>query len=81
MKIYVTKYALTQGIYEVEAEDETGGIFVAFSGSNRSYTTYYHKGEYELTHAAAVTKANEMREKKIASLKKQIKKLEEMTFV
>lgn len=79
MKAWITKYALTQGISERDirsfddetAEDITGGHLRA---------QYYHKGEWHKSRSVAIAKAEEMRNKKIASLKKQIEKLENMKF-
>lgn len=78
MDVWITKYALTQGIFEQKAElCEEGMIEV-----KAEHTTYYH-GEgkdWHRTKESAVKRAEEMRQKKIASLKKQIERLEEMRF-
>jgi hypothetical protein len=78
VKIYVTKYALTQGIWAVEAEK---------APSKRNYVrtvgqfpTYYYKGQWCPSRKSALDHAEQMRIKKIASLRKQIKKLENMTI-
>lgn len=79
MKAWITKYALTKGILERSirsfdgetAEDITGGHLRA---------KYYRKGEWHESKISAIEKAEEMRKKKIASLKKQIEKLEKMKF-
>lgn len=79
MKAYITKYALTQGILERDvrsfddktAEDITGGHLRA---------KYYHENEWHKSKSAAIEKAEDMRKKKIASLKKKIEKLEKMKF-
>jgi len=82
MKVYITKYALTKGIIDADAEqplkDSPGFISVKFGG----YSNNFH-GEGKEWHrslASAEFKANQMRLAKIVSMKKQIKKLEEMTF-
>jgi len=78
MKVWVTKYALTKGILEVEVdspvEDER---MVRASGG---WTTYYHKPDWHMTKAEAVARAEEMRTKKLASLRKQAAKLEKLRF-
>lgn len=47
-----------------------------------SFPTYYHEEgkEWHRTKESAIAKAEEMRKKKIASLQKQIKKLENINF-
>lgn len=45
-----------------------------------NYTQYFHKGEWFLTEDEAKTDAENRRKKKIASLKKQIEKLEKLKF-
>lgn len=76
---FVTKYALTRGILEIKAIELDNGMIKC---TVNSHTTYYHgEGrEWHRTKDEAVKKANEMREKKLASLKKQIVKLESLSF-
>ena len=80
-KVFITKYALTAGIKEMEGE-----IFKSTYADNqyyvrdRSYMFYYIGKDAFLDKSDALKKAEEMRKKKIASLKKQISKLEKMTF-
>lgn len=79
MKVWITKYALTQGIFEEEAEDYGDG-FVKVTKKG-FLDSYYKKGkDWHKTKESAIAKAEEMREKKIASLKKQIEKLEKIKF-
>ncbi len=79
-KIFIAKYALTKGIIEKEAEissyrDGSKYAYVKgeFFGYNMSKDAFYN---YE----DAIQKAEGMRQKKIASLKKQIAKLEKLSF-
>lgn len=78
MKVWITKYALTQGIFEKEAEscsvDEDGKMI-----SVERYT-YYHKPFWHETKEDALKHAEEMRIKKIQSLTKQIEKLRLIKF-
>lgn len=81
MKVWITKYALTNGVIENDAEicidaDETGNMISCGIGN------YYHgEGkEWHKTKESAIKKADEMRQKKIESLKEQIEKLERMRF-
>lgn len=79
-KVFITKYALTKGILEKEA-----GICDYGNGHIRAYV----KGEFSSyslgkeafrTREQAMERAEKMRLKKIASLKKQIEALEKMKF-
>lgn len=78
MKVWITKYALTQGIFEAEAdESEIFRGMIAVS----PFEFYHGEGkEWHKTKESAISRAEEMRKKKISSLKKQIKKLENMKF-
>jgi len=67
---YITKYALTEGIIEVKAEI-IGNMIKAYG----AYTSHYHKPYWFLTKEEAIKMAEEMRNKKIESLEKSIKKL------
>lgn len=77
MRVWVTKYALTQGIYEREVRD-CGDDMIADDSTH--FTTYLHKGDWHTSKKDAILKADEMRKKKIESLKKKIKQLENMKF-
>ena len=79
MKVYVTKFALTKGITEAEGEickDISDKMFKV----KTEYPTYYHNKEWHVTLDDAIRHADKMRKKKVASLKKQIKKYEMMLF-
>ena len=79
MKVWITKYALTDGI--IEAEGEPYGLeWVSASWDNGCRCNDFEQGEWFDTKERAIKKAEEMRQKKIASMKKQIKKLERMRF-
>lgn len=75
---YITNYALTNGIMKVS------GTIDSSSGEGLSYkwhghTQYiYGKNQWHSSINAAKARAEEMRKKKIASLKKQIEKLEKL---
>ena len=79
MKVWITKYAMTSRIKEIECEDCENG---AVKETENPFPTFYHDEgkEWHRTKESAIQKAEEMRHKKIASLKKQIEKLEEMRF-
>ena len=80
-KAWITKYALTKGIYEMEVED-------CFDISPRTVTSVekypdgemYLNGEWHRTREEAIHAANGMRARKLVSLHKQFQKLEAMEF-
>ena len=76
---YITQYALTAGIERREVRDcfDLAPDMVAdIEHSN----LYYHGSDWHRTFRDALDQAEALRAKKIASLKKQIAKLERMTF-
>lgn len=83
MIAYITKYALTKGILEVEGEVEGKGEVIGgyntpmFSAKKMGY---FYGGEYHLNINDAKAKAESMRIKKVDSLRKQIARLESMSF-
>jgi hypothetical protein len=85
MKIFVTKYALTEGILEMEAEEpkpEYKGMVTVKGVPGKSYDSNFH-GEGREWHRdmqSARAKATKMVQAKIASLKKQIVRLDSMVF-
>ena len=76
---YITKYALTKGIVRREVHDcfDISLDMVADVGSGN---VSYHGNDWYRTYDDALRQAESMRLKKISSLKKQIAKLEKMTF-
>lgn len=77
-KFWVSKYAMTKGVFPVNAEvSQTSSSMLIVRDM---YTYYLHGEEWHRTREAAVARAEEMRIAKIASLKKQIAKIEKMTF-
>lgn len=77
MKAWITKFALTKGIIEKEVENCGEGMV---KESENHFPTYYHGTDWHTDKQCAIAKAEEMRKEKIASLKKQIEKLEKMKF-
>lgn len=75
MKVYITKWALTEGVMEREGIIDGKHVYV------EGFLIRFSIGDdLFLTPEEAKQNAEEMREKKIASLKKKIKKLEKMKF-
>lgn len=62
--------------------EECGKEFEGMIQTKEKYPSYYHgEGkEWHRTKKSAIKKAEEMRQKKIDSLKKQVEKLERMMF-
>lgn len=76
--LYLTKYALTSGIIEVE---EIGTRFDDKTIKLKGYFNFFYLGKDVFhTYEEAKIVAEQMRDKKIESVKKQLKKLEKMTF-
>lgn len=80
-KVFVVRYALSSGISEMETEIlksnfEGGRDYVKY----RSWAFLYIGKDAFLSKEYAIKKAEEMRKKKITSLRKQIEKLEKMKF-
>lgn len=77
---YISKYALTWGVFEKEVEDcfHISPHMVVSVGDRHS--SVYYKGDWHRTREEAIAKADEMRLKKIASVQASLKKLENLKF-
>lgn len=73
---YVTKFALTSGIWsgEVELDSNISDTMVSVGSE------HYHGNDWHRTEAAAKERAEWMRIAKIASLEKQIARLQQLKF-
>ena len=83
MKVWITKYALTQGIFEIEGEywQNLEKLDMDVISPTNQPGLYFGKDkEWSLIKEEAIITSNKMRLKKIESLKKQITKLENMRF-
>lgn len=82
MKIWVTKYALTQGITEHEADvsDKWPTMATIAATGPGEYTQHFHGAEWQKTHEAALARADEMRAHEIKRLERRIGKLRKRTF-
>ena len=82
MKVWITKYATTQGILEVDDAEDLGGTTQMISAKSLGAHAMFHgEGkEWHRTQAEAIAHAEQMREKAIASHKKAIEKLEKLKF-
>lgn len=79
MKVWISKYSLSQGVYEIEVEDCGDGIV----RTKEAFSVFFHEEgkDWHKTKESALAKAEEMRQRKIESLKKQISKLEKIEFI
>lgn len=81
MKIWISKYALSSGITEHECEPpRDGGAYVYPGDPFTDYTSFTLGRDAHTTQPEAVKAAEAARVKKIDSLRKQIAKLENLTF-
>jgi hypothetical protein len=80
MIVYITKYALTDGILEVDAVIDTERDMVSYKRKDSSFRSYAHgKGrDWHESPASAYSKFEFMRARKIETMKKKISKLEAM---
>jgi hypothetical protein len=77
MKVYITKYALTKGIFELDAVQTDNPGMISSLGQ---WTNYYHKPDWHTSKSSAINRAEDMREAKIKSLEKQLKKIKDIEF-
>lgn len=80
MKVWITKYALTDGIYAVEAQATHSERMVVFTRGESGNTQYAHGHDWHKTQESALARAEEIRAKRIKSLKKSLAELEKMEF-
>ena len=78
MKIWNTKYVFTDGILEQEAEVYKTNEGMVLVGK---YMYLHGEGkEWHRSKESAVRRAEEMRDKKIKSLEKQLKRIKALVF-
>jgi len=85
MKVWVTKYALTQGIYEAEAEiceSVKDGSMIAVKHEKQYRTQFFHgkDREWSTDRITAIIIADNMRGRRILSMQKRIAKLQKLNF-
>ena len=82
MKYYITKYVLTQGILEREGNvwrDDVKTINVKEEGALNGGSLYF-KPFWHDTREEAIAHAEKLREAKLKSIEKQIKKIKTLKF-
>lgn len=75
--VWISKYALTDGILEMEACNTISERMIV-DAENRLHS--FHKPYWHLTREEAVQHAKVMRIKKLQSLEKQVKKISALKF-
>ncbi|WP_448309578.1 hypothetical protein [Pantoea sp. PGP6] len=76
---YITKYALTFGIYVAKGEVRDD-MFIQKAQQPSEFNQYFHGNEWHLSKEEALARAEEMRIRKLKSLDAQIKKVSLLTF-
>jgi hypothetical protein len=77
MKVIVTKYALTTGLYE---SGEGKMTLLDYFREDGDWANGYHNVDFSLNWEDAIVRAEELRIRKLQSLEKQIKKLSALKF-
>ena len=80
MKVWITKYALTDGIAEANVEPVLFDCVSITDIISPVPWRIFNKGEWHPDKESAIKKAEEMRQEKIEILKKQIEELEKIRF-
>jgi hypothetical protein len=77
MKVYITKYALTSGIFEAEGEVSNLNEKMIVVGKGVD-PAYFFRNDWHTDFATARWRAEEMRKTKLVSLKKQLEKYQQL---
>jgi hypothetical protein len=83
MRFWISKYALTQGLFAIDTDEPSAEFpnLLSVKQENTYADCYHGEGrEWHRTYGEAAKKANQMVQAKIKSLKKQLKKYENMVF-
>lgn len=80
--VYITKFALTQGILEVQGEvtRSSTGDFVNWKEPGSWVSQYAHGKDWYRDRGLAVKRANELVAKKVKSLTTQLDKMKKLAF-
>lgn len=76
-EIYVTKYALTSGIFKAECKIRSGR---AYNWDGNSLVGVYGNSEFAACRRDAIRQAEEMRDRKLKAIDRQIKKISAIDF-
>ncbi len=78
-KYYVTKYALTKGILELDGELAPSGTHISFMKTH-TINSFYNIEDCHTDRETAILKAVWMRDKKMDSLRTQLGNLKKLRF-
>ena len=78
--VWITKYALTKGIFKREVIQIEGNTVYVVDEKAMNRRDLYFKNDWHLTGEDAIIVAEEKRIKKLANLNKQIKKISAINF-
>ena len=73
MKVWITKYTLTKGIIEADGELTSSESVNILNRGLSLPTHWFYKGDWHSDKQSAIKKAEEMRQKKIESLKSRFR--------
>lgn len=81
MRVYITKYALTAGIIEVQDAEYTSSEGM-ISVKSRGTHAYFHGEGKDWHHSkdGAIKRAEVMRRRKLESIEKQRQRIEQLRF-
>lgn len=79
-KVYITKYALTAGIFAVDGRLFANDTAVSYKQEGASFVQHAHGKDFHHTPEEALARAEEMRISKLKSLDKQMKKVSAIKF-
>ena len=80
MKIWVTKYALSSGVFSTEAKVDEANKRAQIKRPGDYWAWNAFGNEFHTTEEAARARFDELKQKKLASLRKQIAKIEALEF-
>jgi hypothetical protein len=77
--VFITKYALTSGIIQCEMDVQEDGKGCYGKPKGFDFSTGFYGNDFHLTKEDAIKDCEKRKEKKIASLKKSIEKINKTT--
>lgn len=79
VRVWITKYALSGGIFCVDAKirHEVSSSMISWGGK---FNQYAHGKDWHRTEEAAIARAEELRQTRIAAHHKSLAKLEKLVF-
>ena len=80
LTVYISKYALTQGVFKLDACISPECPDTAVNVADRGFAVHGRGKNWHLTRADALKAAEELRLRKIKALERQLKKLKGIRF-